>query len=121
MKLKINPNIKIMKSVKFLLISLPLCIFFSSFQTKAQKETTIDVGNNFETIKVFDGIQAELYPSDRNEVVITGINEDEVETEVENGKLKIKMNLDNVWSKGNTKVKIHFQNITDIDVNDGHQ
>lgn len=108
-----------MNPFKVLSMSLPFLILFSTFQAEAQREKTIAIKDNFNTVKIFDGIQTELHKSDKNEVVVTGIDEDDVKAEVDDAVLKIKMNLGNVWSKSNTKVKVYFKDITDIDVNEG--
>lgn len=74
----------------------------------------------FNEIKVFDLIEVELIKAEKNEVVISGTNIDEVKILTDdNGILKIRMMTKTRFNGNDTKVKVYFTNLEIIDVNEG--
>lgn len=73
----------------------------------------------FTELKVYDLIEVELVKSKENKVIITGKNCSEVLVNNKNGKLKIKMNLEEAFDGSNTKVILHYTSVDIIDVNEG--
>lgn len=73
----------------------------------------------FTELKVYDLIEVELVKSKENKVIITGKNSSEVLVNNKNGKLKIKMNLEEAFDGSNTKVILHYTSVDIIDVNEG--
>lgn len=84
----------------------------------SQNEITKTIGE-FEELKVYDLIEVELIKSNKNEVVITGKNTEDVVVVNKNGKLKIKMNLEESYDGDRTNVKLYYTTIEVIDANEG--
>ncbi|MGS2762666.1 head GIN domain-containing protein [Sinomicrobium sp. M5D2P9] len=101
-----------MKRVFFVLFLLITATGFS--QENITKET-----GKFDTVKVFDGISAQLIPSNENKVIISGEDASEVSVVNSNGNLKVRMQLKKTFSGHKTFVEIHFnQKLSLIDVNE---
>lgn len=79
-------------------------------------EKSID---EFAELKVYDLIEVELIKSHENKVIITGENTTDVIVNNRNGKLKIKMNLEESFDGNNTKVTLYYTSVDIIDVNEG--
>ena len=77
-----------------------------------------EVGNFYE-VKVFDRIEVTLKKSDQNAVQIKGSKKDEVIINNNNGVLKIKMNLENIWDPSNTEVILYYTDLRILDANEG--
>ena len=73
----------------------------------------------FDEIKVFDGLSVELIRSDANLIEITGANTKKVAVVNNKGRLKIRMEIDKIFSGYRTFVKVYYtQNLKIIDVNE---
>ncbi len=94
---------------------LLLLITFSIF---AQKTVTRDVGD-FTELKIYDLIEVNLIQSSENKVIIKGENTGSVKILNENGKLKIRMEIDNRFKGEDTFIEVYFTNISIIDANEG--
>ncbi|MGY5851283.1 head GIN domain-containing protein [Salegentibacter sp. F14] len=70
---------------------------------------------SFSEVKVYNGLRLNLHYSDENKAIVTGSKRGEVEFENENGILKIKMNIDNIWKEDNTEVDLYFTYLNNID------
>ena len=101
--------------MKRLLVSLT---FFVSVTILAQNPIEKSIGE-FSELKVYDLIEVELIKSKENKVVITGENASDVLVNNKNGKLKIKMNLEEIFDGNKTKVILHYTGVDIIDVNEG--
>ena len=86
--------------------------------TFAQNPIVKDVGS-FDTLKVYDLIEVNLIKSDENKVVISGEETDEVQVINKDGKLKIRMEFDNIFDGNRTFVEVHYTEIKTIDGNEG--
>ena len=73
----------------------------------------------FTELKVYDLIQVELLKSSENKVTIIGENKEDVLVNNKNGKLKIKMKLEEAFDGAKTKVILHYTSVDVIDVNEG--
>ncbi|MCF7568721.1 DUF2807 domain-containing protein [Sabulilitoribacter arenilitoris] len=94
-----------------------LAIFIATLAV-AQNPIEKSVGE-FSELKVYDLIEVELIKSKENKVIISGDNTNDVVLNNKNGKLKIKMNLEEIFDGNNTKVKLYYTSIQVIDVNEG--
>lgn len=74
---------------------------------------------DFNEIKVFDLIEANLIPSDHNKVVIKGKNTQSVKVINNNGLLKLRMELEQRFDGTETFVEVYYTNIDIIDANEG--
>lgn len=101
-----------MKSI-FLSLTL-LIIGFVSAQDTVEKTV-----GEFNTVKVYDLIKVKMIKSDVNKVVITGKNRNDVEVLNKNGKLKIRMNLEEIYTGSDTVVVLHYTSVDVIDANEG--
>lgn len=96
---------------------LILAIFISTLAI-AQNPIEKSVGE-FSELKVFDLIEVELIKSKENKVIISGENKNDVVVNNKNGKLKIKMKLEEIFDGNNTKVTLYYTSVQVIDVNEG--
>ena len=101
-----------MKTISTLLIAF---ITFSAF---SQRMVEKNIGD-FDELKVFDLIEVNLIPSEENKVVIKGKNTESVKIINDNGKLKIRMQLDERFDGEETFVEVHYTEINIIDANEG--
>ena len=102
-------------------LSIVLIVFlgFAARPLSAQDPTRTESLQSFSEVKVFDGISATLIPSDRNEVVIKGSNTGQVAVLVNDGVLKIRMQVTKIFSGYRTFVDVYYkQPLTVIDVNE---
>lgn len=97
-----------------------LVICFMAFFTmlSAQETVTKNVGE-FSTLKVYDLINVTMIKSDKDEVVISGSNKHDVEFVNKNGTLKIRMDMEELYSGDNTKVTLYYTKVDVIDANEG--
>lgn len=93
----------------FLLISLSLL---------SQRIVDKQVGN-FNEVKVFDLIEVNLIRSDENKVLIKGKNVDDIQIVNNNGVLKIRMQLDKIFTGEDTFVEVYYTGLDVIDGNEG--
>ena len=75
--------------------------------------------SGFSEIKVYNGVEVELIPSERNSISITGHSKDKVKFEVVENRLEIKLSLENIWADDNTLVTVHANSVEVIDANEG--
>lgn len=95
-----------------------LCCLFGSFTLVAQDNLTKDLGE-FHEIKVYDGLSVTLIKGDKNQAVISGKNASAVVLVNKNGKLKIRMNINEVFNGYTTYVTLYAKNMINlIDVNE---
>jgi hypothetical protein len=73
----------------------------------------------FREVKVYDLIEVKMIKSDINKVVISGKNTEDVVTVNKNGKLKIRMNLEEIFDGNRTSVHLYYTNVDIIDANEG--
>lgn len=102
-----------MKNLAFVII------LFIGFSVFSQEKTTVET-TNFSEIKVFDAITVNLIQSDENKVIIFGEDKDKVSVVNNNGKLKIRMQLEKLHNGKNTHVDIYYSKVLElIDANEG--
>jgi len=99
---------------KILTLIAVLCVSLVSGQNTVEKTV-----GEFQELKVYDLIEVELVKSKENKVVITGKNTEDVIVVNKNGKLKIKMNLEESFDGNDTSVKLYYTSIDIIDANEG--
>ena len=95
-----------------------ILVLLITFSTFAQRTITKDVGD-FSELKIYDLIEVNLIQSSENKVIIKGENSGSVKILNENGKLKIRMELDARFNGEDTFVEVYFTNISIIDANEG--
>lgn len=84
----------------------------------AQNKIDKEIGE-FTELKVYDLIEVEMVKSNTNRVIITGENTEDVVVNNKNGKLKIRMNLEEIFDGAETKVVLYYTGVDIIDVNEG--
>ncbi|WP_370477373.1 head GIN domain-containing protein [Tamlana flava] len=92
-----------------------LCLTTTLFAQKSIEKTV----GEFTELKVFDLIRVELIKSTENKVIISGENKTDVIVNNNNGKLKIKMKLEEAFDGSDTKVVLYYTSVDVIDVNEG--
>ncbi|SFN56685.1 Putative auto-transporter adhesin, head GIN domain [Salegentibacter flavus] len=80
----------------------------------SQEEITHQL-ESFSEVKVYNGLKLNLHYADENKAVVTGEKRGDVQFEIEDGILKVKTNIDNIWKEDNTKVDLYFKFIKNID------
>lgn len=101
--------------MKNILTTFALIISTSIF---AQNTISKTVGE-FTTLKAYDLINVELVKSNENKVEISGKNAEDVVVVNKNGKLKVRMNLDEIFDGNDTKITLYYTSIDVIDANEG--
>ncbi|PCE66597.1 head GIN domain-containing protein [Sediminicola luteus] len=90
-----------------------------STQLVAQSDKITQEIGAFAELKVFDGLSITLIPSDVNKVVITGDDAKKVSVINKDGNLKIRMDIDKIFSGHRTFVDLYYkQEINVLDVNE---
>ena len=95
-----------------------LVVLLISTSVFAQNSIEREIGE-FTVLKVYDLIHVELIKSDKNKVIITGKNTEDVILKNTNGVLKIKMNIGEIFDGDKTHVKLYYTSVDIIDVNEG--
>jgi hypothetical protein len=101
--------------MKKLILILSLIFGF----TLTAQETIEKTIGEFSTIKVYDLINLNMIQSKENKVVISGKNRKDVEVVNKNGKLKIRMNIEEIYDGNDTVVNLYFTSVDEIDANEG--
>lgn len=101
-----------MKALQTLLFICFTSIFFA--QSSIEKDISA-----FTEIKVFDLIEVELIKSDKNQVVISGFNIDDVKIIEDDNMLRIRMHTDTRFNGKDTEVKVYYTGLDIIDANEG--
>lgn len=101
-----------MKKVIFVLL------IFLGFNLQAQESVEKNIGE-FSTVKVYDLINLKMIKSTENKVVISGKNRRDVEVLNKNGKLKIRMALEESYDGEDTVVVLYYTTVDVIDANEG--
>ena len=96
-----------------------LLITFISISS-AQSTVTKKIGE-FSTVKVYDLINVKMIESDKDEAIISGSNKNDVEFVNKNGTLKIRMNMEELYSGDNTLVILYYTKVDIIDANEGSE
>ncbi|TCK67846.1 putative autotransporter adhesin-like protein [Winogradskyella wandonensis] len=104
-----------MLSMKNAIIALTLSL---SALVSAQSPIVKQIGE-FKEVKVFDLINVTMIKSSENKVVIEGANRRNVEVINKNGKLKIRMELEESYDGNRTNVMLHYTSVDIIDANEG--
>jgi len=103
-----------MKRIFFLLV---LCAILPHV-TAQDSSITIEL-SDFEEIKAFDGLSVNLIPSTENKAVITGANLRKVAVVNNDGVLKLRMEIDKLFSGYRTFIDLHYSSaLKVIDVNE---
>lgn len=74
---------------------------------------------DFSTVKVYDLINLKMIKSDVNKITVSGKNRKDVEVVNKNGKLKIRMNLEESYDGNDTVVVLYYTSVDVIDANEG--
>ncbi len=98
------------------ILSILAIIISSTVFAQESIEKTI---GEFKELKVYDLIEVELIKSKENKIIITGENKEDVLINNKNGKLKIKMKLEEIFDGNKTSVKLYYSSVDIIDVNEG--
>jgi Putative auto-transporter adhesin, head GIN domain len=93
--------------------TLLILLLFGFMLAAAQEKITKPVGN-FSEIKVFDGISATLIKSNENKIVISGEDAAKVAFVNTNGKLKIRMKMDNLFNGHKTFAEVYYTDVLEI-------
>lgn len=99
------------KTIIILLLSITINL-------SAQETKVIDLGS-FDELKVYDRIHVVLVQSTENKAVISGYKQDDVKVILENGEVKIRMEIENILDGEEITVKLHHTDeLSLIDANE---
>ncbi len=99
--------------------NLVICLFIMVSLTLSGQENIEKKIGEFSTVKVYDLINLKMIKSNENKVVISGKNRRDIEIVNKNGKLKIRMNVREVYDGNNTVVSLYYTSVDVIDANEG--
>lgn len=97
---------------------LLLLAFTLGLSINAQDTIEKNIGE-FSTVKVYDLINLKMLRSDVNKVIISGENKDDVQIINKNGKLKIRMKLEESYDGNDIVVNLYYTSVDVIDANEG--
>ena len=93
-------------------------LFAVTKSLSAQETKTVDLGS-FDALKVYDRIHVILIQSTENKAVISGYKQDDVKVVLENGEVKIRMEIENILEGEEITVKLHYTDeLSLIDANE---
>lgn len=95
-----------------------LLVFTLGLTVNAQDTIEKSIGE-FSTVKVYDLINLKMIKSDENKVIIAGDNKEDVQVINNNGKLKIRMKLEESYDGNDIVVKLYYTSVDIIDANEG--
>ena len=97
-----------------------LFVFLTSvYLSEAQEERIVHHVKSFREVKAFDGLSVNLIKSDENKVVISGVNTNKVAIVNNDGVLKIRMEIDKIFSGYRTFIDLYYADrLVVIDVNE---
>jgi hypothetical protein len=100
--------------------SIWLTVLLCNFQLiSAQNEKLTQELDKFTQIKAFDGLSVNLIKSDVNKAVITGANTKKVAVVNNGGTLKLRMEIDKIFSGYRTFIDLYYtEKLVIIDVNE---
>lgn len=87
--------------------------------TANAQDTIEKTTGEFSTVKVYDLINLKMIKSDENKVIIAGDNKEDVQVINNNGKLKIRMKLQESYDGNDIVVKLYYTAVDVIDANEG--
>ena len=100
--------------------SMWLMVLLCNFQwISAQNEKLTKELDKFTQVKAFDGLSVNLIKSNVNRAVITGANTEKVAVVNNNGTLKLRMQIDKIFSGYRTFIDLYYtEKLVIIDVNE---
>ena len=96
-----------------------LVLVFVLGLTANAQDTIEKTTGEFSTVKVYDLINLKMIKSDENKVIIAGDNKEDVQVINNNGKLKIRMKLQESYDGNDIVVKLYYTAVDVIDANEG--
>lgn len=99
-------------------VFLVVVLLFTTHMKAQEEKVTIDL-ERFTEVKGFDGLSINLIKSDSNKAVVTGANTNKVAVVNKNGVLKLRMQIDKIFSGYRTFVDLYYtEKLIIIDVNE---
>ncbi|GAB5473145.1 MAG: hypothetical protein Mars2KO_12440 [Maribacter sp.] len=99
-------------------VFLVVVLLFTTHMMAQEEKVTIDL-ERFTEVKGFDGLSINLIKSDSNKAVVTGANTNKVAVVNKNGVLKLRMQIDKIFSGYRTFVDLYYtEKLIIIDVNE---
>jgi len=96
--------------------SIVLLAFISLATAQQPIEKTV---GEFSEVKAFDLINVTMIKSDENKVIISGKNKRDVQVVNKNGKLKIRMGIEEIYDGNDTDVTLYYTSVDVLDANEG--
>lgn len=93
----------------FLLILFVFCVSVGNAQI-----TTHEL-EDFNRVKIYNGLSVKLIESDSNRAEITGKSREKVRFKIDDGELKIRVSIDNIWDEDDTEVNLYYAKIQVLD------
>jgi len=99
--------------------NLALYIILSFSISLCAQDSIVKKIGEFSTVKAYDLINLNMIKSTENKVVISGENKKDVEIINKNGKLKIRMDVNEIYDGNNTVIELYYTSVDVIDANEG--
>ena len=98
-------------------LGMVMTLFFA-LSVSAQSIVDKEVGD-FNEIKVYDLIEVNLIQSDQNRIFIKGENVYDIKWTNNDGKLKLRMQLEKKFSGDKTLIEVYYKDLDIVDSNEG--
>ena len=98
------------------IITIVAIVISSTLFAQNSIEKTI---GEFKTVKVFDLINLKMKKGNENKIIISGKNRSDVQIINKDGKLKMRMNLEEIYDGEDTIVELYYTSVDVIDANEG--
>lgn len=84
------------------------------------QDVVTEITDEFDVIKVFNGLHVELIKADKQRVEISGEKANEVVVKIRNGRLKLSLKLKSLFDSKSVEIKLFYSgNLNELDVNQG--
>jgi hypothetical protein len=93
-----------------------ITFLFLLFSSMLSAQEIVQELEDFSEVKVYNGLEVELLAGNTNRAVIDGQSKEEVNITSEDGVLKVKMRLDNIWKRDNTRIRIYYNELQKLNV-----
>ncbi|WBL22371.1 head GIN domain-containing protein [Zunongwangia sp. HRR-M8] len=91
-----------------------IAVFMAIGLAVTAQETKHDIGD-FEKIFVYDGLPVKLVRSNENKAVVTGESREDVDFDIEDATLKIKLGIDHIFDDDDdTQVLLYYKSIDEV-------
>ena len=89
-------------------------LFLCGISTIYAQDITIEL-DNFTEAEITKGLKVNFSQAEENKAIISGASKDKVDLKVDDGILKVTINIDHLWNEDNTIVNIYYKQLVKIE------